>query len=437
MSIELLTLLMFGSMILVLMLGLPFAFATGGVAAIFIAFLFGVDGFMLIAIRVWNTINSYVLIAVPMFVFMGLMLNRSGIAADLYEAIYQWVGRVRGGLAIATVVASSILAAMVGVMGASVVAMGCIALPAMLQRRYNKNIALGCVMAGGALGQLIPPSITFILYGLVAGVSVGGLFLGGIGPGLLLAAFYILYIWIRSSLRPDMAPELSKEEALPLRYKLKLMKHLVAPIFLIIAVLGTIFTGIATPSEAAAFGALGAALSAAIRRQLTWIVLKDVIYETTKITCMIIWLIFGASSFVGVYILAGGADFVEKIILGLGLGPWGILIVMQLTFIIMGMFIDWIGILMLTMPIFVPLIKELGFDPLWFGILFAINTQIGFLSPPFGLAVFYLKSVSPPDITMSDLYRSVWPFLIIQIIVLALVMIFPQIGTWLPNLLIK
>lgn len=417
------------------MLGIPLTFATGGLATIFVIYLWGPPGFMLVILRVWHMMGSFVLIAVPMFTFMAFMLDRSGIAADLYEALYQWTGRVRGGLAIATVAACSILAAMVGIMGAGVVAMGLIALPAMLKRGYNKNMALGSIMAGGSLGQLIPPSITFILYALVAGVSVGDLFLGGVGPGLLLAAFYMLYIWIRSYLQPGLAPALSKEEMLPLRDKLILTKHLIAPAILIVTVLGSIFAGIATPSEAAGVGALGALICAAVRRRLTWKVLKEVGFDTTKITCMIMWLIFGAYSMVGVYILAGGGDFVEGIIVGIGLGPWGILIVMQIMFIIMGMFIDWIGILMLTMPIFIPIITELGFDPLWFGILFNINTQISFLSPPFGLAAFYMKGVSPPEITMGDVYRSVWPFIIIQMIVLALVMIFPEIGVWLPGVM--
>lgn len=435
MSIELLTILLFGSMVLLLMLGMPLAFATGGLAVIFSVILLDLPGMMFITNRVWYMMNSFAMLAVPMFIFMALMLDRSGIAADLYQTIYQLVGRLRGGLAIATVIACSLMAAMVGVMGASLVTMGLISLPAMLKCRYNQDLALGSIMAGGALGQLIPPSITFVLYALVAGVSVGGLFLGGVGPGLLLAACYILYIGIRSYLQPNLAPALCKEDMLPLRDKLILMKHLILPVLLILSVLGSIFAGIATPSEAAAVGALGAVICTAVRQKLTWKTLKEVGFETTKIACMILWVIFGAYSLAGVYILAGGDKFVEEIIVGLGLGPWGTIIAMQIIFIILGMFIDWIGILMITMPVFIPIITELGFDPLWFGILFTINTQIGFLSPPFGLACFYMKAASPPEITMGQIYRSTLPFIIIQIIVLALVMVFPQIGLWLPNLM--
>ncbi len=435
MSIELFTLLLFGSLVLLLMLGVPIAFATGGLAGVFAFFLLGTPGMAFITARVWYMMNSFAILAVPLFVFMALMLDRSGIAADLFEAIYQWVGRVRGGLAIATIVACTLMAAMVGVMGASLVTIGLISLPAMLKCRYDRHLALGSIMAGGALGQLIPPSITFVLYALVAGVSVGELFLGGVGPGLLLAALFILYILIRSYLKPSLAPALCAEDMLPLRDKLIMVKHLILPVLLILGVLGSIFAGIATPSEAAAVGALGAIICTAVRRRFTWTALKEVGFETTKITCMILWVIFGAYSFAGVYILAGGAGFVEEIIHGLGVGPWGVIIAMQLTFIILGMFIDWIGILMITMPIFIPIITGLGFDPLWFGILFNINTQIGFLTPPFGLACFYMKAASPPEITMGNIYRSVWPFIIIQIVVLALVMIFPQIGVWLPEIL--
>lgn len=435
MSIELLTLLLFGSMTLLLMLGMPLAFATGGLAVIFAVFLLDLPGMMFITNRVWYMMNSFAMLAVPMFIFMALMLDRSGIAADLYQTIYQWIGRLRGGLAIATVIACSLMAAMVGVMGASLVTMGLIALPAMLRCRYNTDLALGTIMAGGALGQLIPPSITFVLYALVAGVSVGGLFLGGVVPGLLLAAFYILYIGIRSYLQPALAPALCVEDMLPLRDKLVLVKHLILPVLLIIGVLGSIFAGIATPSEAAAVGALGAIICTAVRHKFTWKTLKEVGFETTKITCMILWVIFGAYSLAGVYILAGGDRFVEEIIVGLGLGPWGTVVAMQIIFIILGMFIDWIGILMITMPVFIPIITELGFDPLWFGVLFTVNTQIGFLSPPFGLACFYMKAASPPEITMGQIYRSVWPFIVIQMIVLALVIIFPQLAVWLPNLM--
>jgi len=437
MSIELITLLMFGSMVVLLILGLPLAFTTGGIAAAFVLLLWGPPAFIMVMSRTLDIMGSFILIAVPLFVFMAAMLERSGIGEDLFKTIYHWMGSLPGGLAIATVVVCTILAAMVGIIGAGIVMMGLIALPAMLKRHYGKSIALGSIMAGGSLGILIPPSVLFIIYAMVAGVSVGKLFVGGIIPGLLLAALFIAYISIRSRLRPELAPPLPKVERLPFRQKLNLLKGLIAPVLLIILVLGSIFVGIATPSEAAGVGSLGAILCAIARRRLTWQNLKGVVFETTKVTCMIMWLIFGSSSLIGVYTLAGGARFVEEIILGLPLGPWGILIMIQIILIIMGMFIDWIGILMITGPIFVPIITALGFDPLWFGILFNLNMQISFLSPPFGPALFYLKGVAPPEITIGDLYRSIWPFVTLQLIGLILVILFPQIGLWLPALMIK
>lgn len=436
MDIELLTIFMFGALVLLLVLGLPFAFATGGTAVIFLIYLWGPPALMLIVMRVWDLMGSFILVAVPMFIFMGAVLERSGIAAALYEAIYQWMGRLRGGLAMATVVVCAILAAMVGIVGAGVVTMGIIALPEMLKRRYHKGMPLGSICAGGALGYLIPPSILFIFYAMAAGVSVGALFAGGFLPGLLLVVLYIVYIGIRGYFQPDMAPAVPKKEILPLKRRLILLKGVILPVLLICVVLGSIFTGIATPTEASGIGAMGALICAAVRRRLTWGMLKEVSYLTTGLTCMFMWVVFGASAFVGVYTLAGGARFLEEVILGLPLCPWGILIAMQIVLLILGMFVDWSGILMLTMPIFVPIIVELGFCPIWFGILFCINMQIAVLSPPFGLTLFYLKGVAPPEITMGDIYRSVWPFIGIQLLVLALVMIFPQIAMWLPNLLL-
>lgn len=436
MSIELITLLMFGSMVILVILGLPFGFATGGIATVFLLYLWGPPAFFLVFGRVWDVMGSFVFVAVPMFVFMAKMLERAGIAEELFEAIHHWMGSLRGGLAVATVVACTVLAAMVGIIGAGVVMMGLVALPSMLKRHYHKDLALGSICAGGSLGILIPPSVLFILYAMVAGVSVGKLFIGGVIPGLLLSSLFITYIIIRCLLQPDLAPAIPEAEKLTsLRQKLLLLKGLILPSLLIILVLGSIFLGIAAPTEAAGVGALGATLCAVVRRRLTWQNLKDVIFETTKITSMITWLIFGASTLIGVYTFAGGARFIEATILALPLCPWGILIMMQVILIFMGMFIDWIGILMITGPIFVPIITALGFDPIWFGILFNLNMQISFLSPPFGPALFYLKGVTPPEITMGDLYHCIWPFVILQMIGLVLVMIFPQIGMWLPGLM--
>lgn len=438
MNIEIVTLLMFGSLLVLLLSGLPIAFATGSIAVIFTTFLIGPAAVHLIVFRVFDLMTNHALVAIPTFIFMANMLTRSGVIDDLYKAMHIWSGPVRGGLAIGTIVVCTILAAMVGIVGASVVAMGLIALPAMKQRNYDKRISLGCICAGGSLGILIPPSILFIVYAVTAGESVGKLFMGGVMPGLLLAALYIAYIAIRCHLQPELGPAISKEERMiPFMQKLDSLKSLVLPLSLIIMVLGSIFGGIAAPTEAAGVGGLGAILCALIHRRLNWQTFKEACVLTLQATCMVMWTIFGAASFVALYTMVGGADFIAEVIVGLPLGRWGILIAMQVVLIILGMFLDWVGILLLTVPIFVPIIVYLGFDPLWFGVLFNVNMQIAFLSPPFGYALLYLKGVAPPDVTMMDIYRSIWPFIILQLVALALVMIFPQIILWLPNLMMQ
>jgi len=438
MSIELFTVLMFGSFFLLLALGLPLAWATLSLALVFGFILQGSSIFQYFAFRTWHMMNSFSMIAIPLFVFMANMLQYSGIADDLFDAIYRWLGPIRGGLGIATVLVCTVLAAMVGTTGAGVTIMGLIALPAMFQRKYDRGIALGCICAGGALGTMIPPSIMFIVYGVNSGISIGKLFMGGVGPGLVLAALYIAYIGIRSYLNPTLAPALSKEErAMPLLRKLGLLRTLILPVLLILAVLGAIYFGVATPGEAAGLGAAGAMICAAVRGKLNWQNLKLSVYGTLKTVGLIMWIVFGAYAFIGVYTLAGGAEFIGGLLSGLPLGNWGILIVIQLILILLGMVLDVIGIIILCVPIFIPIIATMGFDPLWFGIIFNINLQIAYLSPPFGYAMFYLKAVAPEDVTTADLYRAVWPFMILQVIGLAIVMVFPPIATWLPNRMIR
>lgn len=438
MSIELITLLMLISFGVLLVLGLPLAFITGGTAVAFSLIIWGPDVLLLVVTRVFGLMGNYIFVSVPMFIFMGTMLKESGVVDDLFNAAHVWLGSLRGGLASATVLVSSIMAAMTGIIGATIVTMGLVALPSMLKRHYNKNIVLGSIMAGGSLGTLIPPSVVFIIYGMAAGQSVGKLFMGGVFPGLLLAGMYISYVTIRCFINPELGPALPKEERMiPLKQKLGYGRALILPSFLIIAVLGSIFAGVATPTEAAGIGATGAILITATRRRLTWQAIKETVFETMRTTAMLTWLFFGASALIGVYTLAGGAEFVESTLYGLRLGPWGIIIVMQIILIIMGMFLDWLGILLLTIPIFVPIIIKLGFDPVWFGVLFVMNMQLSYLTPPFGPAIFYLKGVTPPDITTGDLIGSVWPFLGLQLLGLVLVMIFPQIALWLPSMMIK
>ncbi|MBM4332295.1 MAG: TRAP transporter large permease subunit [Deltaproteobacteria bacterium] len=438
MSIEWITLLIIFSFLTLLLLGLPLAFVTGSVAVIFTYFLVGPDGLFLIVTRIFTMMNNFILVAVPLFIFMACILERAGVAEDLFRTVYVWSGPLRGGLAIATVISCTIMAAMVGIIGAEITTFGLIALPAMFKRGYDKKLALGTVCVGGALATLIPPSVVFIMYGLVAGVSVGKLFIAGVLPGLMLASFYILYILIRAYLNPELAPAAPIEERnISFKQKMIMLKGLILPGFIVIGVLGSIYGGVATPTEAAGAGSLGAVISAAINRRLTWGIFEDSAIQTMKVTCMLIWLFFGASAIIGIYTLAGGAEFVKTTISGLPLGPLGIVIAMQIILIILGCFLDWIGILLLTMPLFVPIIQDLGFDPIWFGVLFCLNMQISYISPPFGPGVFYLKSVTPPEIKVEDIFGSIWPFAVILIFGLVLVITFPQIALWLPEKMIK
>ena len=436
MSVELFTVLMFASFFLLLALGVPLAFAAGGLAVLFGFILQGSSVFPWIILRSWHLAGLFSFIAIPLFVFMANMLRHSGIADDLYRAIYIWLGPIRGGLAAATVVVCTILAAMLGTVGGGVVIMGLIALPFMMKNNYSKGIALGSIIAGGSLGVLIPPSIQFIIYGTFASESIGKLFIGGIGPGLVLAGLYIGYILVRCWLQPEAGPALPKEErSLPFRQKVVHLRSLILPILLILTVLGLIYGGVATPSESAGIGAVGAMICAAIYRRLNWYNLKEAVYSTIKAVGMILWIIIATNAFAGVFQLAQGDKFISGLLLGLELGPWGILIVTQLIIIVLGMVLEPIGIIVLTLPIFLPLIVASGFDTLWFGIVYNVNLQIGFISPPFGYALFYLKGVTPKEISLTDIYRSAFPFMALQAIGLALIIMFPQIALWLPNLM--
>lgn len=442
-----LTLVMFGTLMVVLVAGLPLAFVTGGLGVAFL-YLVG-DQFMLnlMPSRIFPMMTNYQLSAIPLFIFMASVLEKAGIIEELFDVVYKWMGGLKAGLAIATIIASTLLAAMVGVIGAAVVTMGLIALPAMLKRHYNPEIALGSIMAGGTLGILIPPSILAIIYGVIAQQSVGELYLGSLIPGLLLAGMYAGYCWLRGALNVKMAPPMPVEDRVDLGEKLRLLRNMLAPIVLVILVLGIIFTGIATPVEAAGIGTFGALVVAALHRRLTWANLHAACMTTLVASAMVMWIIFGASIFVGFYILQGGQTFVQELISGAGLGPYAVLALMMVLLVALGMFLDWVGILLLAVPIFVPLIKGLSFDgvfglpgvdpadvSLWFGVIYLVNMQMSFLSPPFGYALFYIKGVCPPHITMGQIFRSSFPFLGLQALGLLLVILFPALVTWLPNL---
>ena len=365
-----------------------------------------------------------------------------------FAVVYKWMGGLRGGLAAATIIASTILAAMVGVIGAAVVTMGILALPAMLSRHYDEKIALGSIMAGGTLGILIPPSILAILYAVVAQQSVGELYMGCLIPGLMLSSMYVSYVLIRSYLNPGLCPALPKEELISLWEKIKLLKALIAPLVLVFLVLGLLFGGIATPVEAAGIGSCGSVIVAIIQRKFNLLVLKEASLTTLRASTMVLWIMFGASVFVGFYILQGGQAFITDAMLGLGLGPYGILFLMMFLLVVLGMFLDWVGILLLAVPIFVPIVKALTFPglfglpgpdgsdvALWFGVLYIINMQMSFLSPPFGYALFYLRGVTPPHIQMSTIFKASLVFLLMQCIGLAICVIFPGVVTFFPHLI--
>ena len=429
-----LTLLMFGSLLVLLMAGLPLAFVTGGLACVFL-FITG-DSQMLniVPSRIFPQMTNYQLSAIPLFIFMAAILERAGIIQDMFDVIYKLLGGLRGGLASATILASTILAAMVGVIGAAVVTMGIIALPAMLARKYDPKIAMGSIMAGGTMGILIPPSILAIIYAVVAEQSVGELFIGSVFPGLLLSGLYILYVSLRCWIDPSKGPAIPVEERISLREKFALAREMIAPVVLIALVLGVIFTGIATPVEAAGIGTFGAFMVAALHRRLSWVTVRDACLTTLKASAMVLWIVYGATVFVGLYVVEGGQQFVQDALEATGLGRWGILIVMQIILIALGMFLDWVGILLLCVPIFVPIVAAMGFDPLWFGVVYLVNMQMSFLSPPFGYALFYLRGVAPSWIPMSDIFKSALPFLAIQLIGLIVCMLYPPIITWLPSI---
>lgn len=435
MSTEMLTLLFFGALLFFLLLGLPLAFVLGGVSVVFLYFTWGFDSFYMVSSQIWSTMGSFTLVAIPLFVFMAMILERTGVARDLYRMMSLWVGGLKGGLAIGTLLICAIFAAMVGISGAAVVAMGTIALPSMLSHGYDKKMALGVINTGGGWGILIPPSILMILYALITGVSVGKMFAAGILPGILLMVLTAIYIIGRCYLQPELAPDVPKEERGTWPEKFRALRAVLLPILVVIMVLGSIMGGITTPTEAAAMGVLGALISAAAYRALNFELIKDASIRTFKLTGMIMWILFAAHAFSSAYQSMGAQSMIEGFMTQVPGGPWGIIIFMMVITFFLAMVLDPVGIMLITLPVFIPIVNSLGFDPIWFGILFVINMEIGYMTPPFGFNLFYLKGIVPPGITMKDIYSSVVPFVIVEIIGLAILMIFPEIVTFLPELL--
>ena len=432
---EWLTVILFGSLVLLLLAGLPLVFAIGGIATFFIIFLWGPQALPVLANRTYMAMDMFLLVAVPMFIFMGAMLQRCGIAEDMYELMYHWMGGLRGGLAGGTVLICTLFAAMVGISGAATTSMGLIALPSMRKRGYKNDIAIGCITAGGSLGILIPPSVLMIILALTAKLSVGQLFIAGILPGMLLSGLFVGYILIRCYIQKDLGPAVPPDSRLPAAERFRLLRALLLPVGLIFAVMGSMFFGLATPSEASAIGALGKMVSAMIKRTFNWKNFSSALFITLRLSTMVIWIVFAASAFTALYTVTGASLLVRGLITGIG-DPWMVIITMQLILLVLGMFFDPTVIVLLTAPLFFPIVTSLGFDPLWFAILFVINMELAFLTPPFGFNLFYMKAVVPKDVTMVDIYKSSTPFFLLMILGLGLCMTFPAIITWLPALMI-
>lgn len=431
----LITLLLFGSMLLLLATGLPIAIVMGSLAIAFTLFLWGPESLVILQYSTLQVMRNFIFVAIPLFIFMGLVLQRSGLTDQLFHNIHAWAGGIRGALGMGTIGICALIAAMVGIASTATVSMGIIAVPAMLKRGYDKRIAVGLVMAGGALGFLIPPSIIMILYSVVARVPVGKLFAGGVFPGLLLATIYIVYIGLRCYFQPHMGPAIPLEERATWKERVVSLKALVLPIILVFLVLGLIFFGLTSPTEASAVGAFGAVVCAAINRKLNWSLVMEAGLTTFKITGMVAWITVAALMVSHVYTALGAAELVKNMFMGLEVNRWLILIIMQMSFFILGMILDDLAILFICMPIYVPIIVSLSFDPIWFAVLYIVNLQMAYITPPYGLNLFFMKGVAPPEVTLSDIYLSVIPFVGLQALGLVIIMIFPQIVLFLPNLL--
>lgn len=439
-SPEMVTIIMLGGVLLGVFTGFPLPYVMGAIALGVGYTIFGSAVVEIIYIRLWGTLTEFTLLAIPLFIFMGLMMERSGIADKLYEALHVCFGSVRGGLAISTVILGTILAATVGIIAASIAMLTLISLPSMVNRGYSKSLAAGTICASSGLGILIPPSIMLIVYGPMAGVSVGRLFFGAIIPGLILSALYIAYISIRCLLQRDAGPPIPVEERqTPLMKKIVMLTTaMVPPVILIMAVLGVIFLGIAPPTEAAAMGALCATLLAIAHRRFSFKVLKETALFTLKSSGFIFLVLAIAITFASVFIAGGGGRVIEDVILGIPGGRWGAFTGIMLVIFVLGKFIDWIGILFLTVPIIAPIVVEMGFDPLWFGIMVCVNLQMSLLTPPFAYAIFYLRAMASPDlgVTTGDIIRGILPYVALIIIALGLFIAFPQLILWLPGMMI-
>lgn len=436
MSVGVITLIIWVVLLILLLAGLPVAFCMVGVAAM---------GFLLFAKyaiyafypNIVHVLTNDVYIAIPLFVFMAVTLEFSGIATALYDVMYKWFGGVRGGLAIGTVLFCTIISAITGMGATGTLTMGLIAYPEMRKRGYDKKLAIGCIPAGGTLGPIIPPSVPMIIVGGLASLSVGKLFIGGIFPGVIISFLFICYIAIKCARNPSLGPPLPLEERASLREKFISLRGVILPIALIGLVLGTIYAGVATPTEAGGIGAFGAVICAIVYRKLNLANLKQALMTTLRIMTLVMWIILGGTLFSSLCGITGVSHLMSQLITGLPIGSLGILIAMMVIVFVMGMFVDSMAIILTTLPIFMPVIYELGYDPIWFALLYVINLVIGYITPPFGSNLFYFKGLNHREVSMADIYRSVGPYVPIMVGVLILCVIFPDILTWLPNRMIS
>ena len=421
-----LSLVVIFGLIALISIGVPLGFASGFMGAVIVVVHIGEHALGILLTRYYSLVVTYSFLSVPLFIFMASLLERSNIARDLYDALNAWLRKTRGGVGVVTAIMATLMAAMSGIIGGEIVLLGLIALPQMLRLKYDQDMSIGIICASGSLGTMIPPSIVLIIYGLTTQTSITLLFQEAIVPGLMISGLIISYILIRTRLQPHLAP-LSDEPALTFKEKMSYLPGLLPPIAIVTIVLGSIYSGITGITEAAGMGVVATLIIIFGRKELTWFLFKDALTRTFKATGTILTITFGATTLAGAYSLAGGPTYVAELILAYDLKPMYVIFMMQIMFLILGAFMDWVGIVLLAMPVFLPIVLTMGFDPIWFGILFCVNMQVSFLSPPFGPAAFYLKSVTPPHISLIDIFRGFAPFICLQLIVVAIVMFFPEV----------
>ncbi|MCI5083934.1 MAG: TRAP transporter large permease subunit [Saprospiraceae bacterium] len=433
---EILAIILFLSIFILILYGYPVAFTLGGISILYAVCFLDPVSFTALPPRIMGVMSNYVLLAAPLFIYMGIMLEKSGLAESLLETMAILFGKLKGGLAISVVLVGALLAASTGIVGATVITMGLISLPTMLKRGYSPELATGTIAASGTLGQIIPPSVVLVLLGSVLNVSVGDLFAAALLPGLLLVVLYIVYIMILATLRPESAPSIPEEEIKAFKqdnFIWKVLNAFFLPMLLIVAVLGSIFAGIASPTEAAAVGAMGASILTIVQGKFNLNILKAVMRETTHLTSMVFIILLGATTFTFVFREMNGDGYLISLIENANLSPMVFLALVMIVVFVAGFFIDFIEIIFIVVPVVAPIFVAFEIDLVWIGILLALNLQTSFLSPPFGFSLFYLKGVAPPEVTTQHLYRGIIPFVVIQLIFLFLIILFPEIIYWVGN----